>query len=168
MFLQKHTSLPYWSLILAKIDIASISKIVGYRILHNLICHLQKMIINSIIYIKTHYYTHVKMIFIPICWNMQLCECQKYEITAYVLNLQLLLLLLGQCHVTFFFWKTKQTDHFFVCFFVLLLTIRRNMIDNSTSYNAINQVSRLNSCVFASSINILLSLGALSRKLSVV
>ena len=98
---------------------------------------------------------------------MQLCECQKYEITAYVLNLQLLLLLLGQCHVTFF-WKTKQTDHFIVCFFVLLLTIRRNMIDNSTSYNAINQVSRLNSCVFASSINILLSLGALSRKLSVV
>ena len=164
MFIQKHTSLPYWSLILAKIYIASISKIVGYMILHNLICHLQKMIINSIIYIKN---TDVKIIFIPICWNMHLCECQKYEITAYVLNLQLLLLLLGQCHVTFF-WKTKQTDHFIVCFFVLLLTIRRNMIDNSTSYNAINQVSRLNSCVFASSINILLSLGALSRKLSVV
>ena len=54
MFLQKHTSLPYWSLILAKIDIASISKIVGYRILHNLICHLQKMIINSIIYIRQY------------------------------------------------------------------------------------------------------------------
>ena len=63
MFLQKHTSLPYWSLILAKIDIASISKIVGYRILHNLICHLQKMIINSIIYIKTHFYLIVYSIY---------------------------------------------------------------------------------------------------------
>ena len=117
MFLQKHTSLPYWSLILAKIDIASISKIVGYRILHNLICHLQKMIINSIIYIKTHYYTHVKIIFISICWNMHWCECQKYEITAYVLNLQLLLLLLGQCHVTFFLEnKTNRSLHrLFLC-----------------------------------------------------
>ena len=122
MFLQKHTSLPYWSLILAKIDIASISKIVGYRILHNLICHLQKMIINSIIYIKAHYFcidrfTHVKIIFIPICWNMQLCECQKYKITAYVLNLQLLLLLLGQCHVTFFLENKTNRSHLrlFLC-----------------------------------------------------
>ena len=94
MFLQKHTSLPYWSLILAKIDIASISKIVGYRILHNLICHLQKMIINSIIYIKTHFFCIDRLIY----HTLQIWYACKNNFHSYMLKYAIM-------------WVSKRWDY---------------------------------------------------------